>query len=245
VTSSGKSQYRPEVQAGSFSLLEFAVTCPLKPAPVQEQVGVVIKASRVVRGKTIGDGVPRLHVEYGRTVNGQLKMKWDSLDGQFKAYPLRRHRPGDAVEVSVLQGKQVEHVIGILQSLATGNWWIFYNGDALGYYPASMFTMLNSGACGASWYGEIYNRYPSKQTSLKTDMGSGLFGHLGANGTAYVRSPLYVAMNYWYGPELTENNTVYMAPQIDVCYTRSKMENNIVYFGGPGGKNPLCIWPKP
>ena len=80
------NQFRPEVAAGSFSLLEFAVSCPAD-GPLQEQIGVVISVDKAnpfgANQKALLDGEPRLHIEYLRTVSGQHQNSWDGMDGRF------------------------------------------------------------------------------------------------------------------------------------------------------------------
>jgi len=141
------NQFRPEVALGSFSLLEFSVDCPAD-GPEQEMVGVVIsvdKANSFGRSQPpLTDGEPRLHIEYARTQGGKAQYAWDGLDGEFVANPFRRYRPGQIVPVSALGGEQVEHLIAIFQS-PTGDWWIAYRQELLGYYPAKLFTTLQGG----------------------------------------------------------------------------------------------------
>jgi hypothetical protein len=132
------NQFRPEVAPGSFSLLEFAVACPAD-GPVEEMIGVVISADKVngfgKNGRALTDGEPRLHVEYARSKGGQIKYTWDGLDGQFVPTPFRLYRPGQIVPVSKPGGTQVEHLLSIFQ-VPTGDWWLAYQHDLLGYYPA-------------------------------------------------------------------------------------------------------------
>jgi hypothetical protein len=232
------NQFRPEVEQGTFSLIEFAVFCPAQ-GEAQEVVGIAIQASRV-RGR---DGQPRLRIEYARPKDGQIKYSWDGKDGQFRVNPFRRHRPGQVVPVSVLAGKQVEHAIGIFQVPVTGDWWIFYKDDLLGYYPANLFTMLNGGACGSAWYGEVFN--PNPGTTISTEMGSGQPGSAGALLAAYVRNPLYVGLDYWFGLEPQDDDlfTNSMRPEVQECYSRTMLKDGLFYLGGPGGNNPYCVWP--
>ena len=45
--------------------------------------------------------------------------------------------------MSALGGAQVEHLLTIFQS-PIGDWWVAYDQELLGYYPASAFTMFGS-----------------------------------------------------------------------------------------------------
>ena len=243
------NQFRPEVALGSFSLLEFAVACPADGID-QEVVGVVISVDKVNSfGKhqpPLTDGEPRLHIEYARTQGGKTQYSWDGLDGQFVANPFRRYRPGQIVPVSALGGPQVEHLIAIFQA-PTGDWWIAYRQELLGYYPAKLFTLLKGGACKSSWYGEVFNPDP-ENSAVETELGSGKPAEVGRPHTAYVRNPTYYDLS-WFGVEPTED--LFMGPYVPSCYTRSALLksaapwNSVFLFGGPGGKDPQCKWPFP
>jgi len=200
------NQFRPEVEPGSFSLIEFAVSCPAV-GPAQEMVGVVISVDKVnpfgKKGQALTDGEPRMHVEYARVdpTNGQVRYKWDGTDGEFKPNFFRtRHQPGETVPVSVLGGTQVEHLAAIFQT-PTGDWWIAYQGELLGYYPGSLFKQLNGGACRTQWYGEVARWKPATAKGWsKTEMGSGKFAAEGLLNAAYVRNPRYYD-SLWFGVE--------------------------------------------
>lgn len=191
------NQFRPEVEAGSFSLIEFAVACPAV-GTAQEAVGVVISVDKVnpfgKNGQPLTDVEPRLHIEYAHTdpSTGQVRYNWDGSQGEFKANLSRqRHHPGQTAPVSVLGGTQVEHLAAIFQSPA-GDWWIAYQGELLGYYPAGLFKLLNGGACRTLWYGEVARKKPATATAWpKTEMGSGNFAAEGLLKAAYVRNPRY------------------------------------------------------
>jgi len=234
------NQFRPEVAPESFSLIEFSVSCPAT-GPVQEQIGIVIS---VDRRNSFGkdrqkhqDGEPRLHIEYARMVDGKVRHRWDEMDGKFVANPMRLHHPGQKVPVSVLGGTQVEHHMGIYQA-PWGDWWVTYNGWLLGYYPVSLFSMLNTGACKSSWYGEVFNPYPN-QGAVKTEMGSGKYPEIGIPNVAYVRNPRY---HNYFGTSLLPQDDYHMVPYAPLCYGRAPLTNGILILSGPGGFNPACEW---
>jgi hypothetical protein len=246
------NQFRPEVADDSFSLIELTVACPAE-GPVQEQVGVVLSVDKVnAFGKnqqTLTDNELRLHIEYD---NAKINYSWDNLDGQFVANPFRRHQPGEIVPASELDETMVEHLLAIFQS-PTGDWWIAYNGDLLGYYPASLFAMLNEGGCTSAWYGEIARLRPNTPNPgwPKTQMGSGEFAEAGLLYAAHVRDPKYYGLT-WAPVTPTEDLpfSQAMKPNKPLCYNRSELTyidppwNSIFLFlGGPGGKNPGCTWP--
>lgn len=190
------NQFRPEVAPGSFSLLEFAVVCPAE-GPLEELIGVAISVDKVngfgKREQPLTDGEPRLHVEYISFNNGKYQHAWDDRGGKFVANPLRRASPGQIVPVSTPGGVQVEHLIAIFQA-PTGDWWIAYQHELLGYYPASLFGTLHAGACRSDWYGEVYRSasapaFQNQNGAIKTEMGSGEFANAGWPYAAYVRNP--------------------------------------------------------
>jgi hypothetical protein len=235
------NQFRPEVVDGSFSLIELSVSCPAG-SPAQEQIGIVISADKrnaFGNRQEYQDGEPRLHIEYAHLVNGTVEHRWDEMDGAFVGNPLRLHHPGQKVPVSVLGGTQVEHHMAIFQVPVTGDWWITYNGDVLGYYPATLFTMLNGGACEASWYGEVF-RKRSKDGNIRTEMGSGRFPEAGRPNVAYVRNPKFHDISL-FGVEPQDD--WHMIPYQPLCYGRSVLWDHVVIISGPGGNNPGCTWP--
>ena len=235
------NQFRPKVAAGGFSLLELAVFCPIDN-PV-EMIGIVISVDKKnkfgMNKQTLQDEDPRLHVEYARSVNGEVRYRWDEIDGKFVANPFRVHHPGEKVPVSEVGGTQEEHLMAIVQSPDGGDWWIIYKGDVLGHYPASLFTMLNGGACGAAWYGEVL-RDKKKDSSPETEMGSGQFPEAGMPNIAYVRYPMYYNLS-WAPVEPLDD--YHAQPYEPLCYGRAPLADGILGMGGPGGFNPPCKWP--
>lgn len=241
------SQYRPQVDPDSFSLIELAVACPAEGA-VEEMIGIVISVDRINRfgptNEVLTDTFARMHIEYARPANGPNPHVWDGMDGTFVANPFRIHQPGEIVPVSILNQTSVEHLMAIFQSPA-GDWWIVYNGDLLGYYPASLFKLLKKGACRAAWYGEVYNPKPAKLNF--SQMGSGLFADAGLLNAAHIRNPLYYDLGW-----LTQvpSDTSFMSPVVTQCYNRSPLSyigspwnSHFLFLGGPGSNNPECIWP--
>lgn len=241
------NQYRSEVADESFSLIEFSVSCPAD-GPRQELIGIVISVDRFnsfgVNQQKYQDGEARLHIEYARTVNGKVQYVWDGMDGQFVDNPFRLHQPGEKVPVSLLNESAVEHLLAVFQA-PSGDWWILYNGDLLGYYPASLFNMLNKGACRSAWYGEVLNR--KQNEAVLSEMGSGQFAEAGVFAAAYVRNPRYVDLS-GFGVEPKDEYS--MIPYEPLCYNRSVLTyvgaptySSMMLLGGPGGKNLGCKWP--
>jgi Neprosin len=252
------NQFQPKVEDKSFSLIEFAVMCPATNPT--EMVGVVIAVDKLNLGgrnvRGVDDGLARLHVEYATSTSGQTKYVWDGLDGMFVANPARQTRPGQPVAVSVLNGAQVEHMLTIFQ-VPTGDWWIAYGQDPLSYYPASLFTTLNRGACGSRWYGEVLkwglarNSHHPAGLAVQTEMGSGKFADAGPLNVAYVRNPRYYDLS-WHSLEPQDiPNSTWAGPYETSCYTRSTLDpdpfsgGHFFTLGGPGGMTSDCKWSYP
>jgi len=247
------NQFRPQVEQGSFSLMEFAVACP-EIGVAQELIGGVISVDKLnpfgTNGQALTDGEPRMHIEFAHVdpATGQIRYNWDGSRGEFVANPLRaRHRPGETVPVSVLGGAQMEHLFTVFQS-PNGDWWIVYQGELLGYYPASLFTMLNGGACRTHFYGEVARWKPAAPTGwVKTEMGSGKFPEAGNLSAAYVRNPRYYD-SLWLSKN-AENAPITKLATKPKCYNQSELGpgtipgERVFYLGGPGGNDPACVWP--
>jgi hypothetical protein len=199
-------------------------------------------------------GEPRLHIEVAlpdlQGGGPDPVYKWDGADRYFRPNPFRRHRPGEVVDVSVLAGKQVEHLMGIFQMPGTGDWWLFFDNDLLGYYPADIFTTLHAGACGSGYFGEAAWRKPKDPNAQnrwpKTEVGSGQYANTGPLLTAYVRKPQYVDPTYWY-PRDVQQPYGEFADSPQACYTaRVDLSNgyvDYVWVGGLGGYDPNCLVP--
>jgi hypothetical protein len=239
------NQQSPAVAPQSFSILEFAVSCPPRDVgPLEELVGLVISVDTVNHYNRPGDMKPRLHVEHFRMVNGKLVNAWDSA--RFVRNPGSLVAPGSVVPVSTAGGLQVEHRVDILQ-WTNGDWWISYNGILLGYYPGSLFTKLNQGACAGGWYTEVLDQTtPSGGTWVKTEIGTGQFPVDGDLRSAWVRRPKYLDMS-WLEQDPPPFN--YMTPNNDACYQKTPLKDLGPLFGqqflagGPGGNNPACTKP--
>jgi hypothetical protein len=138
----------------------------------------------------------------------------------------------------------VEHLIAIFQA-PTGDWWIAYNNELLGYYPATLFKLLNTAACRTAWYGEVARvRWGASTSWVKTEMGSGKFAEAGRPNAAYVRNPKYYDIS-WFGQD--PQDQYYLEPNKPQCYNRSALLKEALdvylFIGGPGGKDPGCQWP--
>jgi len=243
------NQYGGDVEQGTFSLIEIAVACSGLDEPnTLEQIGAVVSRDKV-NFPGFFDTNPRMHIEYlaeGYESMRKRKGAWDHQRSGFIAQRGRPYGPGVVVPASTLGlgTPPQEHRFDIQQD-ASGNWWIAHNGNTLGYYPASLFDLLNLGACRSAWYGEVFDPTPTDWTW--TDMGSGEFGPAAYGYAAYVKDPIYRdLLNAPTAPIDDPLVNLQMTPFANACYTRATMTKaappwgRYLYLGGPGGDAPGC-----
>ena len=124
-----------------------------------------------------------------------------------------------------------------------GDWWIAYDHELLGYYPASLFKSLNGPACKSTWYGEVFIKDPQNNPAANAEMGSGMSpAEADVPNVAYLRD-LKQYDPYWVGLEPNDDSTLWMTPSVPSCYTRSTMSNGVIKLGGRGRGAPGCLWP--
>jgi hypothetical protein len=143
------------------------------------------------------------------------------------------HLGGVFSKYSSTGGAQVELPIQV--QFYRGNWWIFLNGVAIGYYPASLYRQ------GQLAYSAVLIEIgaESSGTVVWPPEGSGAWSSTGANKAAYARNLFYLdsRLNSHWSTGLTRG-----APSPN-CYTVTGPAWNAVsgwgeyfYAGGPGGK---------
>jgi|GEM_PF-1305838 len=226
------------VEEGTFSLLELAVACdgPDKDNTL-ELVGIVAS-----QDKKHFDGVVRLQVEFfaDGVKYGDEKGGWHGFFRGFVPFEGAAYGPGLAlVPLSTPGGKQYGSYFKILRA-QNGDWWLAHNGHWLGYYPATLFDLINTKACDVSWYGEVLDTTPTDRT--ETDMGSGEFA---INGFGYASSIANMTYYDTSGAQNAPSSFGTMGPTDPACYTKSDLFADalgVPYFilGGPGGDAPGC-----
>jgi hypothetical protein len=234
------NQFGGDVESGTFSLIELAVFCgdPKRPDTL-EQIGIVASRDRA----NFNDALLRLRVEFmtaGPKTFGNEKGGWDGRQIGFQPVTGARYAPGMLLNASTVGGHQEEARFEI--RLFDGKWWVGYNGNWLGHYPASLFTAMKSDACGAAWYGEVYDPSPDHWTI--TGMGSGQFANSGFGNAAWISNPVMYtdASGFWTSPSADKSMTL----EDPACYTRTPVApraNGLppwFFLGGPGGKAPGC-----
>ncbi|XP_006654929.1 uncharacterized protein LOC102716972 [Oryza brachyantha] len=113
---------------------------------------------------------------------------------------------------------------------ASGNWWMQIGGNYVGYWPSSIFTLLQTGVADTvEWGGEVYS------PQINTPMGSGHFPEEGFGKAAYIRTIQVVDSSN----TLKAPNGVGLIAPLPNCYNiiSGSSTNNwgtYIYFGGPG-----------
>jgi len=247
------NQFKPAVADHSFSLIEMAVRCPAT-GPATEFIGLLLTVDRVNLGAdaiTLDGPHLRLRVEFWQNVNGNVNHSFDFGAGHFAGpdewpFDASPMTLGEPLTPSALGGVQAETWLAWVMD-TKGNWWAYYNGRPLGYYPAHLFTTLHQGACAVQYYGEVVDTTPNDGW-VPTEMGSGQFATAPAGHVAWVREPKYLDMNWLVRDPQDDAFEFWAKPYQPSCYTRSSMVDlgtpwQYFLLGGPGGKDPLCKKP--
>jgi hypothetical protein len=118
----------------------------------------IVEVGWTVAPGLFGDSSPHLFVYHW--VNGQRTCYdgcgWVQVSPTY--YPGQPVAPGITVQYSTF--------------FYQGNWWISYNGVAMGYFPGSIWGGGFTRAGLFQWFGEV----DAAHTNTCTDMGSGIFG---------------------------------------------------------------------
>ena len=118
-----------------------------------------------------------------------------------------------------------------LQDPAGGNWWLQLQGNYVGYWPSSIFTLLQTGVADTvEWGGEVYS------PQITAPMGSGHFPEEGFGKATYSRAIQVVdSSNHLKPPK-----GVGLIAPLPNCYNviagSSSTTNwgTYIYYGGPG-----------
>ncbi|KAM3685984.1 hypothetical protein ACB098_11G164900 [Castanea mollissima] len=113
--------------------------------------------------------------------------------------------------------------------LGGGDWWLYLSHRyLLGYWPASLFSIMAGSATYVSWGGEVTNTQIGGQHTT-TQMGSGHFAEEATNRASFFQNlKVMDAQQVLRGPRNSRRSVT--APN---CYNLLKHED-FFYFGGPG-----------
>lgn len=126
---------------------------------------------------------------------------------------------------------QYEIKLRVFKDDESGNWWLQYNQENVGYWPRSLFHSLRDSSDLIQWGGEVFDvREGDAQT--KTYMGSGALATSGFGKAAYQRNLQYVSLGNTMN-DVTDLQNVTTAPS---CFTVSPGNNQdwgtYFYYGG-------------
>ncbi|KAH9576767.1 hypothetical protein CY35_01G181200 [Sphagnum magellanicum] len=142
---------------------------------------------------------------------------------------------GSIYPTSSLGSTQYEIKLLVFKDHASGNWWLQFNDEIVGYWPSSLFNSLKNAADAIDWGGEIIWD-GGTNTSVFTDMGSGEPAALGYERAAYQRNLQYVGIDN----ALHDVTDLQVATEAPLCYTavagHNKPWGSFFYFGGSGSQ---------
>uniref|UniRef100_A0A0E0JU91 Neprosin PEP catalytic domain-containing protein n=1 Tax=Oryza punctata TaxID=4537 RepID=A0A0E0JU91_ORYPU len=138
---------------------------------------------------------------------------------------------GSISPVSIYGGTQYVYDYLVWKDPAGGNWWLQVGGNYVGYWPSSIFSLLQTGVADTvEWGGEVYS------PGITTPMGSGHFPGEGF-GKATFSSAIQVVDS---SNHLKPPNGVGLIAPLPNCYniiTASSSTTSwgtYIYYGGPG-----------
>ncbi|XP_047341259.1 uncharacterized protein LOC124944954 [Impatiens glandulifera] len=134
--------------------------------------------------------------------------------------------------ISTYGGNQYEMFVTIFKDKITGNWWLQFYGENMGYWPSTLFKGLANNATIVNWGGEILNDRSSGHHTT-TQMGSGHFS------SGSFRKAAYVAKMKVYDVNLVPKDPGYLVKiqSNQGCYDVNidhRILGKGISYGGPG-----------
>ncbi|KAL9246709.1 hypothetical protein vseg_020208 [Gypsophila vaccaria] len=132
--------------------------------------------------------------------------------------------------ISSRDGQQYFIDVEIQQDNQTKNWWLHFQGNAVGYWPAELFTPLQSVATRAGWGGEVFG----PPTEVSTEMGSGYLAHDKGYGRVCIMTNLWMYPAKYF-PKAQALNILMTTPNFyNVIHgNNGDQMQDFIYFGGP------------
>ncbi|CAK8537996.1 unnamed protein product [Lathyrus sativus] len=140
---------------------------------------------------------------------------------------------GRFVDTSVIDGQMIDMTISIVQNRETKNWWVTFENDMIGYFPASLFP--NTPFLQVGWGGRTSNT----QGGPSPPMGSGRF----PIDDKYNHASYFIRIQFQYSSTNTspENSLIQILSDKPNCFYAKYFDRNFedfgysLQFGGPGG----------
>lgn len=178
-----------------------------------------------------GDNHPHLFVYW--TPNSYDTGCFNLDCGFFVPNPSATVYPGISLVPSQTDGAQAEYLMGFM---FTGDaWWLHFNGQWVGYYPASLFQggPLASHADTIEVGGEVGTGF-----SFWPPMGSGAFAAAGYRRAAYQRDVLVTPVGgATRSAALVANPSPCNCYSLDVTNWSGSSWGTYLFYGGPGGSS--------
>ncbi|XP_043710461.1 uncharacterized protein LOC122659411 [Telopea speciosissima] len=212
-----------------FSLSQFWIVYEEDDVPLE-----TIEAGWIVFPHTFGDQQTRFFIFW--TNDGYRNGCYNLLCPGFVQVNHRVPLDSTFSVMSSFDGAQFYINLTVFKDTETQNWWVYVNGEHMGYWPKNLFSYLSSGAASrVDWGGEVFNSNPK---GLQwPEMGSGQLP-VGTNfeGQSCSTSSIQVLQgSQWNDYGLTSSFST--KPN---CYKviDGGLQNQwgrVITFGGPGG----------
>ncbi|GMH17617.1 hypothetical protein Nepgr_019458 [Nepenthes gracilis] len=181
-----------------------------------------------------GDSQPRLFVYW--TADAYSSTGCYDLTCPGFVQTSNQHTPGMALTPSTYNGQQNELGLVINRDIKTGNFWLYVDGTAMGYWPNAIYNTLQGGADIVEWGGEIVDSSGSGGFHTLTQMGSGYLPSAGYGQSSYIRNLLYTENTQnWVAVTADALNGIAPAPN---CYSyalKTGQDGALwLFYGGPG-----------
>ncbi|XXG45981.1 hypothetical protein AAC387_Pa02g0926 [Persea americana] len=95
------------------------------------------------------------------------------------------------IPLSIYNGPQYSIQVMVFKDQETGNWWLMFGDESVGYWPSSLFGNTFNHSSLIEWGGEVINTGSSGQHTI-TQMGSGHFSSEGFGKSGHFRNILIV-----------------------------------------------------
>ncbi|XP_024375386.1 protein neprosin [Physcomitrium patens] len=193
--------WQPFVEPRDFSLAQlWVMNTGLSYAPGSDDWALnTIEAGWQVYSELYGDKRPRLFVYWtgdGYVKTGCYNLNQDCPSGSpgFVQVSNKVLLGGSISPHSAMNATQYEIKLRVFKDDDSGNWWLQFNQEFVGYWPKSLFHSLKDESDLIQWGGEVFDVRESNDKT-KTHMGSGSPAQSGFREAAYQRNLQFIDMD--------------------------------------------------